>query len=203
MKILGECKDSVNDMTGIEISEATSSLKAPLESALWKFADILVNAWLRGIVDIPSPTSVPRMIQSADVMTDVNVFYYLENWVGSTVDPYTTVYLSQMCMFQKQITTSAFKITGGVDLSSSSSSSSRSKTRRKIRLSTRLCRRSLRRSWTRSTLSWMGGCIWRRTSPHQRAPLPTRPCPRSRLHLWPRTQFRAQTRQNSSRARNL
>ena len=55
--------------------------------------------------------------------TDANVFYYLESWVGSTVDPYTTIYLSQMRTFQKQITTSAFKIAGGVDLSSSSSSS--------------------------------------------------------------------------------
>ncbi|KAI0702034.1 exocyst complex component Sec5-domain-containing protein [Cerioporus squamosus] len=111
MKILGEIQDSVNDITGIEISgEATSSLKALLESARWKFADLLVNAWLR----------------------DANVFYYLENWVGSTVDPYTTVYLSQMRTFQKQITTAAFKIAGGVDLSTSSASSSRSKTQNAI-----------------------------------------------------------------------
>ena len=52
--------------------------------------------------------------------------------MGSTVDPYTTVYLSQMRAFQKQITTSAFKIAGGVDLSSSSSSSSRAKTQNPI-----------------------------------------------------------------------
>ncbi|RPD65706.1 hypothetical protein L226DRAFT_557688 [Lentinus tigrinus ALCF2SS1-7] len=110
MKILGEIQDSVNDVTGMEISgEATSSLKSLLESARWKFEDLLVNAWLR----------------------DANVFYYLENWVGSTVDPYTTVYLSQMRIFQKHITTSAFKIAGGVDLSSSSSSS-RSKTQNQI-----------------------------------------------------------------------
>ncbi|KAI0777231.1 exocyst complex component Sec5-domain-containing protein [Trametes elegans] len=102
MKLLGEVQDSVNDITGIEISsEATSSLKNLLESARWKFADILVNAWLR----------------------DANIFYYVETWVGSTVDPYTTVYLSQMRIFQKQITTCAFKIAGGVDLSSSVSSS--------------------------------------------------------------------------------
>ncbi|KAI0674523.1 exocyst complex component Sec5-domain-containing protein [Trametes maxima] len=104
MKILGEVQDSVNDVAGMEISsEASSSLKSLLESARWKFADILVNAWLR----------------------DANIFYYLECWVGSTVDAYTTVYLSQMRTFQKQITTSAFKVAGGVDLSSSASSSSR------------------------------------------------------------------------------
>ncbi|KAI0646515.1 exocyst complex component Sec5-domain-containing protein [Trametes meyenii] len=104
MKILGEIQDSVNDVVGMEISsEVSSSLKNLLESARWKFADILVNAWLR----------------------DANIFYYLECWVGSTVDAYTTVYLSQMRTFQKQITTSAFKTAGGVDLSSSASSSSR------------------------------------------------------------------------------
>ncbi|KAI0371254.1 hypothetical protein BV20DRAFT_1120669 [Pilatotrama ljubarskyi] len=104
MKILGEIQDSVNDVTGMEISgEATSSLKSLLESARWKFSDILVNAWLR----------------------DANIFYHLETWVGSTVDPYTTLYLSQMRTFEKHITTCAFKIAGGVDLSSSASSSSR------------------------------------------------------------------------------
>ena len=49
MKILGEIQDSVNDVTGMDItSEATSSLKALLESARWKFQDILVSTWLRG-----------------------------------------------------------------------------------------------------------------------------------------------------------
>lgn len=56
---------------------------------------------------------------------DANIFYYLETWIGSTVDQYTTIYLSQMRAFQKQITTCAFKVAGGVDLSSSASSSSR------------------------------------------------------------------------------
>ncbi|EIW55516.1 uncharacterized protein TRAVEDRAFT_73389 [Trametes versicolor FP-101664 SS1] len=104
MKLLGEIQDSVNDVAGMDISgEATSSLKSLLESAKWKFADILVNDWLR----------------------DANIFYYLETWIGSTVDQYTTIYLSQMRAFQKQITTCAFKVAGGVDLSSSAASSSR------------------------------------------------------------------------------
>ena len=49
MKILGEIQDSVNDVSGLDISsEATSSLKSLLESARWKFEDLLVNAWQRG-----------------------------------------------------------------------------------------------------------------------------------------------------------
>ena len=59
MKILGEIQDSVNDVTGIEISgEATSSLKALLESARWKFADLLVNAWLRGAIFTPPASRI-------------------------------------------------------------------------------------------------------------------------------------------------
>lgn len=47
----------------------------------------------------------------------------MEKWVGSTVEPYTTVYLSHIWLFQRQVTTSAFKLAGGVDLTSSTSSS--------------------------------------------------------------------------------
>ncbi|KAI0938572.1 hypothetical protein AcW1_001724 [Taiwanofungus camphoratus] len=112
MKILGEVQDSVNDINSMDISnEATSSLRGLLESARWKFEDILIHAWLR----------------------DANIFYYVEDWVGSTIDPFTTVYLSRMRVFQKQMTTCAFKIAGGVDLSSSSNmSSSRSSKRKTI-----------------------------------------------------------------------
>ncbi|GBE87410.1 exocyst complex component Sec5-domain-containing protein [Sparassis latifolia] len=103
MKVLGELQDSINDIQGMEISnEASSILKELLESARWKFEDIFTQAWLR----------------------DANVFYNLENWIGSAVVPYTTIYLSQMRVFQKHVTTCAFKIAGGVDLSSSSSMSS-------------------------------------------------------------------------------
>ncbi|CDO75740.1 hypothetical protein BN946_scf184921.g16 [Trametes cinnabarina] len=115
IKILGEIQDSVNDVTGMDISsEASSILKNLLESARWKFTDLLVNAWLR----------------------DANIFYYLETWIGSTVDPYTTVYLSQIRLFQKQITTSAFKLAGGVVLSSAGSSSSSSRQTKQNQLPT-------------------------------------------------------------------
>ncbi len=52
-KILGEIQESVNEVQGIEISsEASSSLKNLLESARWRFEDILVNSWLRGELSI-------------------------------------------------------------------------------------------------------------------------------------------------------
>ncbi|KZT10260.1 uncharacterized protein LAESUDRAFT_721596 [Laetiporus sulphureus 93-53] len=98
MKIIGEIQDSVNDINGMEISsEASSSLKGLLESARWKFEDILTHAWIR----------------------DANIFYYLEDWIGSTIDPYTTVYLSKLRVFQREMTACAFKLAGGADLSSS------------------------------------------------------------------------------------
>lgn len=49
-RILGEIQDGVNEINGMEISsEATSSLKGLLESARWKFEDILIQSWLRGM----------------------------------------------------------------------------------------------------------------------------------------------------------
>lgn len=53
MKILGEIQETVNEVNGMDISsEATSSLKGFMESARWKFEDILVHNWLRG--DLPT-----------------------------------------------------------------------------------------------------------------------------------------------------
>lgn len=58
-------------------------------------------------------------------MLDANIFYHLESWRGSASDPYTTVYLSQIRTFQRQMTTGAFKIAGGVDLSGAMATFSR------------------------------------------------------------------------------
>ncbi|EED84825.1 predicted protein [Postia placenta Mad-698-R] len=110
MRIIGEIQDSVNDINSMEISgEATSSLKGLLESARWRFEDILIHAWIR----------------------DANIFYYLEDWIGSTVDPFTTVYLSKLRVFQKEMSTCAFKIAGGADLSTSSTMFSSRPSKRK------------------------------------------------------------------------
>ncbi|CCL99103.1 uncharacterized protein FIBRA_01117 [Fibroporia radiculosa] len=111
MKILGEIQDSVNDLNAMEISnEATSNLRGLLESARRKFEDVLIQAWVR----------------------DANIFYYLEDWIGSTVDPFTTVYLAKLRAFQKEMSTCAFKIAGGADLSTSSLSVSRSGKRKGV-----------------------------------------------------------------------
>jgi exocyst complex component 2 len=53
---------------------------------------------------------------------DANTFYHLEAWIGNPSEPSITLYLSQMELFQRHITTSAFKIAGGIDLSSNMTS---------------------------------------------------------------------------------
>ncbi|KAF7350428.1 Exocyst complex component SEC5 [Mycena venus] len=100
MKILGEVQETVNDLNAMEISnEAASGLKSLLESAKWRFEDLLITAWLR----------------------DANLFYYLEEWVASPLDASATHYLTQMELFQRHVTTAAFKLAGGVDLAAASS----------------------------------------------------------------------------------
>jgi len=53
-------------------------------------------------------------------MEDAHVFYYLEAWIASSMDSSITHYLEQIELFQRQLTTAAFKLAGGLDLSSSS-----------------------------------------------------------------------------------
>lgn len=49
VKILGEIQECVNEVNAMEISnDVSNSLKGLLESARWKFEDILINAWIRG-----------------------------------------------------------------------------------------------------------------------------------------------------------
>ncbi|KAJ6571717.1 exocyst complex component Sec5-domain-containing protein [Mycena capillaripes] len=99
MKILGEVQETVNELNAMEISnEAASGLKSLLESAKWQFEDLLITSWLR----------------------DANIFYYLEEWIASPTDASATHYLTQMELFQRQVTTAAFKIAGGVDLATAS-----------------------------------------------------------------------------------
>lgn len=98
LRILGEAQDTVTELNSMEISsEGTSGLKSLMESTRWRFEDLLIQAWLR----------------------DANVFYYLESWVASTVEPHTTTYLSRIQQYQRHIVTAAFKVAGGVDLPSS------------------------------------------------------------------------------------
>ncbi|KAF7349293.1 Exocyst complex component SEC5 [Mycena sanguinolenta] len=100
MKILGEIQETVNELNVMEISNETASgLKSLLESAKWRFEDLLITSWLR----------------------DANLFYYLEEWIASPLDASATHYLTQMELFQRQVTTAAFKLAGGVDLAAASS----------------------------------------------------------------------------------
>ncbi|KAJ7151147.1 exocyst complex component sec5 [Mycena filopes] len=99
MKILGEVQETVNELNAMEISnEAASGLKSLLETAKWRFADLLITSWLR----------------------DANIFYYLEEWIASPLDASATHYLTQMELFQRHVTTAAFKLAGGVDLATAS-----------------------------------------------------------------------------------
>ncbi|KAJ4468807.1 exocyst complex component sec5 [Lentinula aciculospora] len=97
LKILGEIQDCVNELNAMEISgEVSASLKGLLDSTKWRFEDVLIAAWLR----------------------DANNFHHLEAWVSSPSDPSATHYLTQMELFQRHITTAAYRIAGGVDTSS-------------------------------------------------------------------------------------
>ena len=59
MKISGEIQDSINELNGMQISnEATSGLKSLLESAKWRFEDILIRAWLRGRSSLSTEVAV-------------------------------------------------------------------------------------------------------------------------------------------------
>lgn len=50
MKISGEIHENVNELNGMDISpDASSGLKSLLESVKWRFCDILIQAWLRGM----------------------------------------------------------------------------------------------------------------------------------------------------------
>ncbi|KAJ7599226.1 exocyst complex component sec5 [Mycena floridula] len=98
MRILGEIQDTVNELNAMEISnESSQILKSLLESAKWRFNDILVGSWIR----------------------DASLFYHLEAWIPSPTDPSATIYLNQLEHFQRNITTAAFKLAGGVDLATS------------------------------------------------------------------------------------
>ncbi|KZP15940.1 hypothetical protein FIBSPDRAFT_1047870 [Athelia psychrophila] len=97
VKILGEIQDSVNELNGMDISsEAASGLRSLMESTRWRFEDILTHVWLR----------------------DARTLHHLESWMANPTDPATTIYLDQIEAFQRHLTTAAFKISGGVDLSS-------------------------------------------------------------------------------------
>ncbi|KAF8634820.1 hypothetical protein AX17_004072 [Amanita inopinata Kibby_2008] len=103
-KIVGELQDCINDVNALDVSnDVASSLRSLIDSVKWRFDDILIHAWLR----------------------DAAIFYYLETWRASANDPSSTRYLVQIELFQRHMTTVAFKIAIGADLSSGSSKPAR------------------------------------------------------------------------------
>ncbi|KAI0030356.1 exocyst complex component Sec5-domain-containing protein [Vararia minispora EC-137] len=95
IKILAEIQETVNEVNALDISAETSaSLKNLLESAQWRFDDILMHTWIR----------------------DAKLLHNLETWVASPTESHTTSYLTDIQVFQKHQTTTAFKLAGGVDL---------------------------------------------------------------------------------------
>ncbi|TDL24651.1 hypothetical protein BD410DRAFT_838154 [Rickenella mellea] len=102
VRVLAEIQDCVNEVASMGIStDAESGVKSLLESARWRFEEALTSVWLR----------------------DANIFYHLETWTANPAEPSTTLFLEQMHTFQKHLTTAAFKIAGGIDLTASSTSS--------------------------------------------------------------------------------
>lgn len=57
MKVLGEIQESVNEINLMEINagrgnDVSSILKELIESVRWKFEDVLITAWLRGVSNV-------------------------------------------------------------------------------------------------------------------------------------------------------
>ena len=115
MKLSGEIQDNVNDINGMDISsEVSSSLRSLLESVKWRFIDILMHVWFRGVDPLAWLATV-----LTPVWSDANLFYHLEGWRADASNQHITQHLSHMEQFQRHLTTAAFKIAGGVDMSSS------------------------------------------------------------------------------------
>lgn len=117
IKILIEIQDCASEVAGMDIvPEAGSSLKNLLESARWRFGDILVRAWLRGrYFELP-------WYATDTLLTDAALFHLLETWAPSTLDPSVTQFMSLLDVFQRHLTTSVLKVAGGIELLSTSSS---------------------------------------------------------------------------------
>ncbi|KDR72595.1 hypothetical protein GALMADRAFT_252744 [Galerina marginata CBS 339.88] len=99
LKISADIQETVNELNGLEISQ-DSGLKGLLESVKWRFEDILIDSWLR----------------------DARALHWTEGWIANPKEPFTTNYLAQIEIFQRHMTTTAFKLAGGLDPSSISRS---------------------------------------------------------------------------------
>ncbi|KAG1847630.1 exocyst complex component Sec5-domain-containing protein [Suillus subluteus] len=96
-KILNEVQDCVAEIGALELGEG-GLVKGLVESARWRFEDVLVRSWLR----------------------DANYMYTLESFTPDLSTPSTTLYLAHLESFMRHLATSAFKIAGGVSTDSGS-----------------------------------------------------------------------------------
>ncbi|OCB87790.1 hypothetical protein A7U60_g5113 [Sanghuangporus baumii] len=97
-KVLAEIQDCVNEIVAMNISsDVNSGMKELLESARWRFEGALTSVWLR----------------------DSSLFHHLETWAPDPTHESTTQYLNHIQTFQRHLTTEAFKIAGGIDLTPS------------------------------------------------------------------------------------
>ncbi|KAF9525391.1 exocyst complex component Sec5-domain-containing protein [Crepidotus variabilis] len=120
-KILAEVGECVSDLLGLDLAPSSvplpggggsgisQGLKSLLESLKWRMTDILTRDWLR----------------------DAGMFYTLESWIVSRIEPSSTIYLSRFELFQRHMTTAAYKIVSGssdVPSTTNGQPSSKSKT---------------------------------------------------------------------------
>lgn len=117
IKALGEVQETISEISVLEISsEVSTNIKSFLESARRGFQETLIHAWKRG----RAPSFLFRRPITLTLRTDANIFYHLENWKSNPNEPSTTLYLTEIQTFQRHLTTTAFKLAGGVDLPSTS-----------------------------------------------------------------------------------
>ncbi|KAG2066032.1 hypothetical protein BDR04DRAFT_1082425 [Suillus decipiens] len=97
IKTLNEVQDCVTEIGALELGEG-GLVKGLMESARWRFDDVLVRSWLR----------------------DANYMYALESFTPDPSSLSTTLYLVHLESFMRHLATSAFKIAGGISTDSGS-----------------------------------------------------------------------------------
>ncbi len=121
-RIISSLSDSINEMNMVTMEVAQgdtlgSGLRGFLDSVRWKFTAILAKSWKHGKISLLSPAKSSRS-------QDARIFYYLENWQTTTSPDDkktpTTAYLDKIESFQRHLTTSAFKLAGGLESNSKS-----------------------------------------------------------------------------------
>lgn len=112
LKILADIQETISELDGMEISQ-DNGLNNFLESIRWRFIDVLINSWLQG-----TPILLPSSTLPSFTFSDTRLFHLTEDWAPSLTEPFITHYPARIELFQKRLTTAAFKIAVGVESSS-------------------------------------------------------------------------------------